>query len=383
MAVIILHMTQATDIDVDMVQVLDENGERRPCPEYEEALSALSAEDLRRLYEDMVLLRSFDTQATALQRQGELGLWPPSLGQEAAQIGLGQAMKPQDFAFASYREHGVAFTRGMQPAELLGIFRGTSHGGWDPQKHRFHTYAIVIGTQTLHATGYAMGMNLQGRVGTQDPQRDVATVACFGDGATSEGDVSEALTFAGAYNAPVLFYCQNNQWAISEPVTTQTSTPLYRRGEGFGVPGVRVDGNDVLACWAVAQMALDRVRAGAGPLLIEAYTYRRGPHTTADDPTKYRAAAEVEQWERRDPILRMQRYLHREGIIDDASETELEQRAEQFAAEVREACRAIPDPAPAEMFAHAYREPHPLVEEEKENYLAYLASFDDDQGAEQ
>lgn len=378
---IIVAMTQATDTDVEMVQVLDENGQRRHCPDYDEALSALTAEDMRGMYEDMVLLRSFDTQATALQRQGELGLWPPSLGQEAAQIGLGQALRPQDFVFASYREHGVAFSRGLRPADLLGIFRGTSHGGWDPQEHRFHTYAIVIGTQTLHATGYAMGMSLRGSVGNQDPERDVATVTCFGDGATSQGDVSEALTFAGAFNAPVLFYCQNNQWAISEPVRTQTQAPLYRRGEGFGVPGIRVDGNDVLACWAVSQTALGKVRAGMGPLLIEAYTYRRGPHTTADDPTKYRSAAEVEHWERRDPILRLQRYLRREGIIDDASQAQLEERAQQFATEVREACKAMNDPVPAEMFSKAYREPHPLVEEEKENYLAYLASFEDEREA--
>ncbi|WP_223881395.1 pyruvate dehydrogenase (acetyl-transferring) E1 component subunit alpha [Nesterenkonia ebinurensis] len=371
-------MAQITATEVEMVQALDAEGNRTPCPEYDDALSTLGAADLRRMYQDMVLLRRFDTQATALQRQGELGLWPPSLGQEAAQIGLGQALRPQDFVFGSYREHGVAFSRGLQPADLLGVFRGTSHGGWDPQKHRFHTYAIVIGTQTLHATGYAMGMNLQGRVGNQDPERDVATVTCFGDGATSQGDVSEALTFAGAYHAPVLFYCQNNQWAISEPVHTQTSADLYRRGEGFGIPGIRVDGNDVLACWAVAQTALEKVRSGAGPLFIEAYTYRRGPHTTADDPTKYRSGAEVEAWERRDPILRMQRYLSREGIIDDAAETELEERAEQFAAEVREACKAMPDPAPADMFSHAYREPHLLVQEEQENYLAYLASLDEE-----
>ncbi len=256
-----------------------------------------------------MLIRRFDTEATALQRQGELGLWASLLGQEAAQVGSGRALRPQDYAFPTYREHGVAWCRGVDPVNLLGMFRGVNHGGWDPNEKNFHLYTIIIGAQTLHATGYAMGVQRDGNVGTGDDDRDTAVIAYFGDGATSQGDVSEALVFAGVNNSPVVFFCQNNQWAISEPNEKQTRAPLWHRARGFGFPGIRVDGNDVLAVYAVTKAALDAARTGQGPTFIEAYTYRMGAHTTSDDPTKYRVSAEVEVWKHRDPIERFKRWL--------------------------------------------------------------------------
>jgi pyruvate dehydrogenase E1 component alpha subunit len=242
--------------------------------------------DIKGMYRDMVLVRRVDTEAIALQRHGELGLWASLLGQEAAQIGSGRALSARDMAFPSYREHGVAWTRGLDPMRLLELFRGVTNGSWDPEEHKFHLYTIVIGDQTLHATGYAMGIQ-------RDGADDEAVIVYFGDGATSQGDVSEAFAWSSVFHAPVVFFCQNNQWAISAPQERQSPVPLYRRASGFGFPGIRVDGNDVLACYAVTKKALAAAREGQGPTLIEAFTYRMGAHTTTDDPTRYRMASEL------------------------------------------------------------------------------------------
>ena len=267
------------------------------------------------LYRDLVTVRKLDAEATALQRQGELGIWASLLGQEAAQVGSGRALREQDMAFPTYREHGVLYCRGIDPIMPLGLFRGVDQGGWDPIANKFGIYTIVIGAQTLHATGYAMGIAKDGKVGTDEGE---AVIAYFGDGATSQGDVNEAFIFASVYNSPIVFFCQNNQYAISEPLTRQTRVPLYQRASGFGFPGVRVDGNDVLATYAVTRAALDNARLGNGPTLIEAYTYRMGAHTTSDDPTRYRVAGEVEEWQAKDPIARVRKLLEREGLADDA-----------------------------------------------------------------
>ncbi|WP_232623759.1 MULTISPECIES: pyruvate dehydrogenase (acetyl-transferring) E1 component subunit alpha [Brevibacterium] len=360
-----------------MIQMLTEDGNRVASGEYDAFAAELTDEDLRGFYRDMVLVRRVDAEGAALQRQGQLGLWAPMFGQEAAQIGMGRAARPQDFVFPTYREHGLAYTRGVEPETLLGIFRGQNHGGWDPQEHRFHTYTIVIGSQTLHAAGYAMGVSMDGDVGTGDLEGDTVAIACFGDGATSQGDVSEALTFAGAFHAPVLFFCQNNQWAISEPTNVQTPAPLYKRGEGFGVPGIRVDGNDIIAMYAVARASLDSVRSGNGPMLIEAYTYRRGAHTTADDPTKYRDRAEEEIWADRDPITRLRAYLEKHSDTDESFFAEVDAEADTLAARIRHNCMTMEDPDGVEMFAHVTSEPHPLVDEERAEYLAYQSSFAD------
>ena len=298
----------------ELIQLLTPEGERVHHPEFD---LDFSAEQLRGFYRDMVLTRRIDTEATALQRHGELGIWAQLLGQEAAQIGAGRALRPQDYVFPTYREHGVAWCRGVDPLDLLGLFRGVDHGAWDPKDYNFGLYTIVIGAQALHATGYAMGIQRDGAVGTGDPDRDAAVIAHFGDGASSQGDVNEAFIFAASYNAPVVFFCQNNQWAISEPIERQSRIPLYQRALGFGFPGVRVDGNDVLATYAVTQAALQRARDGSGPTLVEAYTYRMGAHTTTDDPTRYRLSDDVEHWKLKDPIARLEVYLRRNGLVDD------------------------------------------------------------------
>ncbi|MFF4603768.1 pyruvate dehydrogenase (acetyl-transferring) E1 component subunit alpha [Streptomyces sp. NPDC001339] len=349
-----------------LVQLLTPEGKRVEHPDY--AID-LSPEELRGLYRDMVLTRKFDAEATTLQRQGELGLWASLLGQEAAQIGSGRALRDDDYVFPTYREHGVAWCRGVDPTNLLGMFRGVNNGGWDPNSNNFHLYTIVIGSQTLHATGYAMGVQKDGA--------DSAVIAYFGDGASSQGDVAEAFTFSAVYNAPVVFFCQNNQWAISEPTEKQTRVPLYQRARGFGFPGVRVDGNDVLACLAVTRAALERARTGQGPMLIEAFTYRMGAHTTSDDPTRYREDEERAAWEAKDPIRRLRTYLEAEGLVDEAYLASVDEESEALGKRVRDVVRAMPDPDHMAIFENVYADGHALVDEERVQFAAYQASFAD------
>ena len=352
----------------ELVQLLTPEGERA---EHRDYPLDISAAEIRSLYRDLVLVRRIDFEAIALQRQGELGIWASLLGQEAAQVGSGRALGPRDMAFPTYREHGVAWCRGLDPAKLLELYRGVSHGGWDPKAHNMHLYTIVIGSQTLHATGYAMGIQRDGAVG-EDGE---AVIAYFGDGATSQGDVNEAFIWASVTNAPVVFFCQNNQWAISEPLERQSRVPLYKRALGFGFPGVQVDGNDVLACLAVTRKAMQAAREGQGPTLIEAFTYRMGAHTTTDDPTRYRLAAELEAWKLKDPIERVKAYLVRTQQADKEFLAAVEAEADEVGAHVRQACRAMPDPAPLSIFDNVYAGPHPLIEAERALTAAYLDSF--------
>jgi len=355
----------AVDPACDVVQLLTPEGLRIEHPDYPLEISPV---ELRSLYRDLALVRRFDTEATALQRQGELGIWASLLGQEAAQIGSGRAMQPDDMAFPTYREHGVAWCRGIEPERLLELFRGVNFGGWDPHDYNFGLYTIVIGAQTLHATGYAMGLQRDGA--------ESAVVAYFGDGASSEGDVNEAFIFAASYNAPVVFFLQNNQWAISVPEERQSRIPLFRRAHGFGFPGVRIDGNDVLACLAVTRKALQHAREGQGPFLIEAYTYRMGAHTTSDDPTRYRLASELENWKLRDPIERVKAYLSRNGLADAAFYESIEAEANELAARVRTACLSMPDPKPLDIFNNVYAGGSPLVDQERAFVASYLGDGD-------
>ncbi len=355
--------------DEEPVQLLTPEGERVSHPDYD---LALSDEDYRSLYRDLVLVRRIDVEATALQRQGELGIWAALLGQEAAQVGSGRALREKDFAFPTYREHGVAWCKGVDPLELLGLFRGSSNGGWDPQDKRFQLYTIVIGSQTLHATGYAMGVQKDGAVGSDEGE---AVIAYFGDGASSQGDVNEAFVWASVYNAPVVFFCQNNQWGISTPTDHQSRIPLYRRAQGFGFPGVRVDGNDVLASYAVTRKALDGARQGQGPTLIEAFTYRMGAHTTSDDPTRYRLASDLEAWKLKDPLERMKSFLYKQQLVDTDFFDQLQADADALAARIRKGCLEMPDPDPSSMFTHVYAETTPLLQEQQASLEAYLAGF--------
>jgi pyruvate dehydrogenase E1 component alpha subunit len=341
----------AVQPEPDMVQLLTPEGQRVEHPSYP---LEISDDDIAGLYRDLVLVRRIDSEAIALQRQGELGLWASLLGQEAAQIGAGRALRVQDMAFPTYREHGVAWCRDVDPLTLLGLFRGTNLGGWNPLENNFNLYTIVIGAQTLHATGYAMGVVRDGAVGTGDPDRDTAVLAFFGDGASSQGDVNESFVWAAAGNLPVVFFCQNNQWAISEPVERQTRVPLYQRSSGFGFPGVRVDGNDVLACLAVTRKALDDARNAQGPTFVEAYTYRMNPHTTNDDPRRYRLGSEAETWKLKDPIERVRAYLTREAHIDPSFFDDVDQEAKKLAEHVRKGCRELPDPTAESLFDHVH-----------------------------
>jgi 2-oxoisovalerate dehydrogenase E1 component alpha subunit len=355
--------------DPEFVQLLTPTGERVKHPEYD---VDFTDEEFRGLYRDLVVVRKLDTEATALQRQGELGIWASLLGQEAAQVGSGRALRPQDMAFPTYREHGVLYCRGIDPIMPLGLFRGVDQGGWDPNQYKFNMYTIVIGAQTLHATGYAMGVTMDGKVGGDDGE---AVIAYFGDGATSQGDVNEAFVWASVFHAPIVFFCQNNQYAISEPLERQTRVPLYRRADGFGFHGMRVDGNDVLACYAVTRKALDDARHGQGPTLVEAYTYRMGAHTTSDDPTRYRIAAEVEAWQAKDPIKRLRTYLERQEIADDAFFGSVEDQAAREAVSLRERVLAMPDPQPLDMFDHVYPGGSPEVDQQRAEFGRYLDSF--------
>ncbi|MGC2167505.1 MAG: pyruvate dehydrogenase (acetyl-transferring) E1 component subunit alpha [Acidimicrobiales bacterium] len=339
-------------IGEELIQLVTPEGERVANPQYE---STLSGEAIFNMYRDMVIIRRLDAESTSLQRQGQLALWAPIQGQEAAQIGAGRAMQPNDFSFPTYREHGIAWCRGVPPEDMLRMFRATSNGGWDAQKYHHSVPTIVLGNQVLNAVGYGMGVQ---RDGAED-----AVITFFGDGASSQGDVLEAFVWASSFNVPIVFFLQNNQWGISTPMSIQSKIPLYHRAPGFGFPGVRVDGNDVVAVYEVTKRALDSARYGGGPTLIEAYTYRLGAHTTSDDPTRYRIDAEVEVWKHRDPIERVKALLVREHSVKTAQFDEVTAEADQKALKLREDVLAMDRPDPITMFDNAYAEPHPLIEE--------------------
>jgi 2-oxoisovalerate dehydrogenase E1 component alpha subunit len=367
----------------ELVRVLAADGSLAPTAAAEPYLGiidALTDAELEGFYRDMFVIRAFDQQATNLQRQGQLALWPPSFGQEAAQVGSARAARTQDHLFPSYREHVVCTIRGVDPVDIIRVMRGLSHGGWnpyDPQNGNTHIYTLVLGSQTLHATGLAMGLVFDDKSGSGDPDRDEAVIVYYGDGASSQGDVHEAMVFAASYKTPEVFFLQNNQWAISVPVSTQSRSPLYRRGEGYGIPSVPIDGNDVLASYAVTRVALDQARAGEGPRAIEAMTYRMGAHTTSDDPTKYRTSDEEASWARRDPIARMRAYLQGRGASDEFfAEVQAEAAAVAEDARVRTVeLGGIPSDL---MFDHVYSEPHPLIAEQKAWLAGYESSFEEE-----
>ncbi|WP_348681105.1 thiamine pyrophosphate-dependent enzyme [uncultured Microbacterium sp.] len=365
----------------ELVRILAADGSLAPSPAaepYGELVNALADSDLEMLYRDMVVIRAIDRQATNLQRQGQLALWPPSLGQEAAQVGSARAARAQDHLFPSYREHVVTRIRGVDPIGIIKLMRGLSHGGWDPTdpaNGNTHIYTLVLGAQTLHATGYGMGLVFDGRCGTGDLERDEAVIVYYGDGASSQGDVHEAMVFAASYRTPEVFFLQNNQWAISVPVATQSRTPLVRRGEGYGMPSIRIDGNDVLASYAVTRRVLDEARSGEGPRAIEAMTYRIGAHTTSDDPTKYRTSDEEQFWRERDPIARMRAFLEHRGA-PFALFDEVDAEANAAADDLRVRTNELGGLERDAMFAHVYSDPHPLMDEQRRWLAEYEASFE-------
>ncbi len=364
------------------MSVLDETGRYAPsaaAERYLPLIEAIGDAELEQFYRDMVVIRAIDTQATNLQRQGQLALWPPSRGQEAAQVGSGRAARAQDTIFPSYREHAVTRIRGVDPVDIIKLMRGVSHGGWDPtdpKNGNTRLYTLVLGSQVLHAAGYGMGLAFDGRTGTGDPDRDEAVIVYYGDGASSQGDVHEAMVFAASYQAPTVFFLQNNHWAISVPVSTQSRVPLVQRSAGYGIPSVRVDGNDVLASYAVSRTALDEARAGKGPQAIEAVTYRLGAHTTSDDPTKYRGSDEEQYWAGRDPIVRMRAFLEARGASGQLF-ADVEAEAADAAEDLRARTVELGPPSADKMFDHVYSEPHPLIDQQKAWRAQYEASFED------
>ena len=377
----------------ERIQLMDENGTVHEHPTYSRYIEDVNADTLREAYRLMYTTRRFDDEATALQRQGQLALWVPSRGQEAAQIGSALAYAPNDYIFPSYREHAVALARGVDFRDLITIFRGSTTHGWDMKAHNFHTYTKVLAAQTLHAVGYAMGLNfdadIEAETGTRrtgqgqatDPAEDKqkpAVAVYFGDGSSTEGDAHESMVFAASYNAPVLFFVQNNRWAISVPFEVQSRVPVSTRAAGYGFEGIRVDGNDVLAVLAATRYAMEKIRAGEGPVLIEAETYRLGPHTTADDPTKYRTDADLEGPLHRDPMIRLEKHLRDNGYADDAFFEEVAEAAQQVASGVREAVLNSEVADFERFFDRVYVQEHQQVEDDREFYRNYVAGFEEE-----
>ena len=377
----------------ERIQLMDENGTVHEHPTFSRYVKDVDGDTLREAYRLMYTTRRFDDEATALQRQGQLALWVPSRGQEAAQVGSALAYAPNDYIFPSYREHAVALARGVDFRDLITIFRGTTTHGWDMKAHNFHTYTKVLAAQTLHAVGYAMGLNFDADIEAEtgkrptgqgqatDPATDAqkpAVAVYFGDGSSSEGDVHESMVFAASYDAPVLFFVQNNRWAISVPFEVQSRVPISTRAAGYGFEGLRVDGNDILGVLAVTRYAMEKIRAGEGPVLIEAETYRLGPHTTADDPTKYRTEADLEGPLHRDPMIRLEKYLREQGYADDAFFEEVAESAQQVASGVREAVLNSEVADFERFFDRVYVQEHQQVEDDREFYRNYVAGFEEE-----
>lgn len=326
----------------------------------------LPPETLSWLYELMVVTRDLDGEFTNLQRQGELALFASCRGQEAAQIGAAACLRKTDWLFPQYREIGAFLLRGITPAQMGAVWRGKWHGGLGFTEKCCAPIAIPIGTHGLHAVGAAMGAQRLGE--------DSVTLAFLGDGATSEGDVHEALNFASVFKAPCVFFVQNNQWAISVPVSHQMAGPsIAHRAIGYGMPGIRVDGNDVLACYAVTADAARRAREGGGPTLIEAVTYRMGPHTTSDDPTRYRSQDEVEHWLALDPIARYRTYLQSTGVWTERLEERVAARSQRLRTELRESVVSADDFDVGEMFDSVYHDITPDLVRQRQELLAEIA----------
>ena len=324
----------------------------------------IAPDDLKRLYRAMVLGRRLDERMLKLQRQGRIGTFAPIKGQEASQIGTVCSLESRDWMVPSFREMAAMLWRGWPIERILAFYAGRLEGGRPGPEQRDLPVTIPVATQLPHAVGIAYGIQYRGE--------DSVVMVYFGDGATSEGDFHEAANFAGVWHGPVVFVCQNNQWAISVPLKKQTnSRTIAQKATAYGFPGIQVDGNDVLAVYAASREAVDRARAGNGPTLIECVTYRLGMHTTADDPTKYRSEEEVKAWEQKDPLTRFRVYLEKKKLFDPSVD---EQVDEEIAHGV-ERFEAMPPADPLEMFDHAYAELPPHVAAERAELAARLQAL--------
>ena len=328
-------------------------------------------EALLALYRKMVLARRFDTQATALTRQGRLAVYPSARGQEAGEVGAVLALRPQDWLFPTYRDTMAVVCRGLDPVEVLSLLRGDWHCGYDPYEYRVAPQCTPLATNTLHAVGVAHAAKLKGE--------DTVALVMLGDGATSEGDTHAALNFAAVWQAPVVFFVQNNGYAISVPLSKQTAAPsLAHKGVGYGVPGMLVDGNDAAAVYAAVRGAVASGAEGGGPTLIEALTYRIEAHTNADDATRYRGQAEVDGWLARDPLARLRKHLIARGLLDEPAVAALEAEAEAEAAALRQRVNADIAHDPADLFRHVYAEQTPDLRWQQQELSAELAAAADD-----
>ncbi len=340
----------------DPLRILSPGGERTGAldPPY----PALDPEAHRRLLNDMIVTRRVDTELVNLQRQGQLALYASCLGQEAAQVGVATAMGAHDWLFPEYRELGMFVARGVDPVGIAMMWRGAYHGGRGLLERHSSPICIVVGANALHATGYALGVKLDAA--------DEVVVASMGDGALSEGDVHEAFNMASVFEVPCLFVVENNQWAISVPIRAQTkSATLAQKAIAYGMPGVRCDGNDVLATYSVTADALRQIRAGGGPVLLELVTYRRGAHTTSDEPKRYRDDEELEHWAAMDPIERYRRHLSAEGIWGPEEERRSASAADEAAAHVRAEVYDAADPPATGLFDLVFAKPTNELERQR------------------
>lgn len=330
-------------------------------------------DELKSLYRKMVVARRFDVQVTTLTRQGRMATYPSALGQEASEIGAVAALTATDWLFPTYRDTIALLTRGIDPVDIFPSFRGDWHCGYDPIAHRTAPQATPLATQALHAVGAATAAKLKGD--------DVATLAFLGDGASSEGETHEAFNFAAVWQAPTVFMLQNNQFAISVPLAKQThARMLADKAVGYGMPGYRVDGNDVAAVYAVVKSALVRARSGDGPTLVEGLTYRIEAHTNSDDPSRYRDDADVATWKTRDPIERLEKYLLSTGLLGEDDRQSIAAEAEDLAARTRDAVNAESALDPLEMFDHVYAADRPDLRRQREFLAAELAAGDGARG---
>lgn len=342
---------------VEWLQILDEHGN---CDET--LRPSLSDKEIQKLYEWMVLTRTLDEKAFKLQREGRLGTYASVLGQEAAQVGSAFALQPSDWMFPSFREAGASIVRGLPPRMILQYWSGDERGSQIPEGQNDFPITIPVGTQIPIAAGAAWAAKMRGD--------KIAVMSYLGDGATSKGDFHEGLNFAGVFSLPVVFLCQNNQWAISVPLSRQTrSKTLAQKAIAYGFDGIQVDGNDVFAVYKAAKEALERARAGHGPTLIECVTYRIGDHTTADDASRYRKAEEVEAWRKKDPIDRLKKYMVSKGLWDEAYDQRIATAAkEKVEAAVKEE-EAVPLPDPEDIFRYTFGELSEELKQQMEHFL--------------
>jgi 2-oxoisovalerate dehydrogenase E1 component alpha subunit len=323
-------------------------------------------EDLKRAYAALVAGRRLNDQAYALVRQGRLAVYPSSHGQEACQVAAAQVLADGDWLFPTYRDTVAAVTRGADPVQVLTLLKGDWHSGYDPYALHIAPQATPLATQLPHAVGVAHAATLRGE--------PTVVMALCGDGGTSEGDFHEALNFAAVFRAPVVFFIQNNEYAISVPLARQSAAPsLAHKGVGYGMPGVRVDGNDMAALLAVLGGAVAKARAGEGPQLVEAHTYRMQAHTNADDATRYRTDDEVAAWVDRDPITRLSAYLGNRGLLSEKERSFSEEAAERLAAATRDGINQDMTPDPDDLFAHVYATPTTQLREQRALLLDELA----------